>query len=224
MSDPYIADTQPIAVELKAGETVWWCRCGRSKNQPFCDGSHEGTGFTPVEYTADKDGTVFFCQCKRSGNPPLCDGSHKRITREELDAQDGLQTVWYKVAESGDLRDGEVRAAQAGSRTIALTCFDGQIGALDNACPHQGGPLGEGSIECAQADSGDERECWLRCPWHGWDFHPLTGRSPGSHDDGVPTSEERGRDTDDDERTPLEVVILAPVGARHALERVVRLG
>ena len=187
MSKPYIADTQPKAVELKAGETVWWCSCGRSKTQPFCDGSHQGSAFAPVEYTADKDGKVFFCQCKRTANPPLCDGAHKQITQEQLDAQAGLKTVWHKVAEPDELREGEVRSVQAGSQTIALTCFQGQIGALNNACPHQGGPLGEGSIECNQADGDNEPECWLRCPWHGWDFHPLTGLSPGSHEDGVPT-------------------------------------
>lgn len=75
----------------------------------------------------------------------------------------------------GALHDGEVRAVQARTQSIALTCHRGEIGALDNACPHQGGPLGEGSIECNEGDD----DCWLRCPWHGWDFHPLTGRSPG---------------------------------------------
>ena len=183
MSKPYIADTKPMPVELKAGETVWWCTCGRSKSQPFCDGSHQGTEFSPLEFTADKDERYFFCACKQTGSPPMCDGSHKGITQQDLDAQDGLQTVWYKVAERDELRDGEVRAVQAGSQSIALTCHRGQIGALDSACPHQGGPLGEGSIECNQ---GDE-DCWLRCPWHGWDFDPLSGKSPGSHDDGVKT-------------------------------------
>jgi CDGSH-type Zn-finger protein len=85
MSKPDIAGTQPMAVELKAGETVWWCSCGRSKNQPFCDGSHQGTDFEPIEFTAEKDGKVFFCLCKRSASPPLCDGSHSRITQEDLD-------------------------------------------------------------------------------------------------------------------------------------------
>jgi len=189
MTKPYIADTKPMPVDLKAGETVWWCSCGRSKDQPFCDGSHKGSGFTPLKFTAERDDRYFFCQCKQTKNPPLCDGSHKAITQQDLDQQDGLRTVWYKVAERGELRDGEVRSVQAGSQSIALTCHAGRIGALDNACPHQGGPLGEGSIEC----SGEE-DCWLRCPWHGWDFHPLTGKSPGAHDDGVGTYpvEERG--------------------------------
>ncbi len=190
MSKPYIADTRPKPVELKKGETVWWCTCGRSKNQPFCDGSHQGSEFTPMEYTAEEDGRVFFCQCKRTSKSPLCDGSHKEISQQELDEQDGLKTVWYKVAEPNELRDGEVRAVQAGTQTIALTCYQGEIGALDSECPHQGGPLGEGSIECNK----DEGECWLRCPWHGWDFHPLTGLSPGSHDDGVLTYPVEQRD------------------------------
>jgi thiamine pyrophosphate-dependent acetolactate synthase large subunit-like protein/nitrite reductase/ring-hydroxylating ferredoxin subunit/CDGSH-type Zn-finger protein len=194
MSEPYIADTKPKAVELKAGETVWWCTCGRSKNQPFCDGSHQGSEFTPLKFTAEKDDRYFFCQCKHTGSAPLCDGSHKQITQEQLDAQDGLQTVWYKVAEPGDLREGEVRAVQAGEQTIALTFHRGQIGALDNACPHQGGPLGEGSIECDGSNEGGEEDCWLRCPWHGWDFDPLTGRSPGAHDDGVATYPVEQRD------------------------------
>jgi thiamine pyrophosphate-dependent acetolactate synthase large subunit-like protein/nitrite reductase/ring-hydroxylating ferredoxin subunit len=190
MSKPFIADTQPMGVELKAGETVWWCSCGRSKNQPFCDGSHQGTDFEPIEFTAEKDGKVFFCRCKRSANPPLCDGSHKQITQQDLDEQEGTKKVWYKVAEVDALHDGEVRAVQAGTQSIALTCHRGEISALDNACPHQGGPLGEGSIECNEGDD----DCWLRCPWHGWDFHPLSGRSPGEHDDGVRTYPVEQRD------------------------------
>jgi thiamine pyrophosphate-dependent acetolactate synthase large subunit-like protein/nitrite reductase/ring-hydroxylating ferredoxin subunit/CDGSH-type Zn-finger protein len=181
MSKPKIADTRPAPVELKAGETVWWCSCGRSKTQPFCDGSHQGSDFTPVEFTAEKEDKYFFCLCKRTENPPFCDGSHKGISQEELDADKGFRTAWYRVADPDDLRDGEVRAVQAGGKAIALTFVGGGYGALDNACPHQGGPLGEGTVECA----GDD--CWLRCPWHGWDFHPLTGKSPGSFGDGVET-------------------------------------
>jgi thiamine pyrophosphate-dependent acetolactate synthase large subunit-like protein/nitrite reductase/ring-hydroxylating ferredoxin subunit/CDGSH-type Zn-finger protein len=181
MTKPKIADTRPVPVELKGGETVYWCACGRSASQPFCDGSHAGTGIEPLAFTPEKDDKYFLCQCKRTSKPPFCDGSHKEITKADLDAQEGVECVWYKVAELGDAQEGEVRSVQAGTKSIALTRFDGRYGALDNACPHQGGPLGEGSIECA--GKGD---CWLRCPWHGWDFHPLTGKSPGGFDDGVP--------------------------------------
>jgi len=189
MTKPKIADTRPIPVELKGGETVYWCACGRSANQPFCDGAHQGTGIEPLAFTPEKYDKYFLCQCKRTQQPPLCDGSHKQITAADLDAQEGVESVWYKLAEPGDMQEGEVRAAQAGSKSIALTHFEGRYGALDNACPHQGGPLGEGSIECA-----GEGDCWLRCPWHGWDFHPLTGKSPGGFDDGVPTYPVEERD------------------------------
>jgi len=127
-------------------------------------------------------GKHFLCQCKRTSDPPFCDGSHKQISQAELDAQDGLRTTWYKVAEPNELQEGEVRSVQAGSKALALTFFEGSYAALDGACPHQGGPLGEGSIECDK-ETGD---CWLRCPWHGWDFHPLTGKSPAGHGDAVP--------------------------------------
>ena len=180
MSRPRIADTRPAAVEVEAGKTYYWCTCGGSKNQPFCDGSHAGTEFEPLAYKPDKGGKQFLCQCKRTNKAPLCDGSHKAITQDELDEQDGLRTVWYRVADSDDMQDGEVRPAQAGTLTLALTRMGGRYAALDNACPHQGGPLAEGSIE-----PGEGGQCWLRCPWHGWDFDPVTGKSPGSHDDGV---------------------------------------
>lgn len=182
MKKTYIADTRPAPIKMKAGETRYWCSCGLSKKQPFCDGSHAGTDFKPIPYTAEKDDKVFFCQCKQSGKAPLCDGSHKKITQEDLEVQDDIQTVWYKVVDLNDMQDGEVRSAQAGNKTLAITYYQGEFAALDNACPHQGGPLSEGSIECT-----GEGDCWLRCPWHGWDFHPSTGKSPGSFDDGVET-------------------------------------
>ncbi len=84
---------------------------------------------------------------------------------------------WHRVAGRDELPEGRVLTVIAGGEGIALTHFEGQYAALRNACPHQGGPLGEGSIENG----------WLRCPWHGWDFHPTTGASPGGYEDGVAT-------------------------------------
>jgi CDGSH-type Zn-finger protein len=75
---PIVAGRAPIKVEVVAGTSYWWCACGRSQAQPLCDGSHKGTGLSPREYVADKDGAVFFCTCKRTANPPFCDGSHKQ--------------------------------------------------------------------------------------------------------------------------------------------------
>ncbi|MGH1365968.1 MAG: thiamine pyrophosphate-dependent enzyme [Calditrichia bacterium] len=84
---------------------------------------------------------------------------------------------WFRVLDLGELPEGRVMTVTAGHVSLAMTHYDGKINALDNACPHQGGPLGEGSIENG----------WLRCPWHGWDFCPHSGNSPGGHDDGVAT-------------------------------------
>ncbi|WP_430966007.1 thiamine pyrophosphate-binding protein [Spongiimicrobium sp. 2-473A-2-J] len=85
---------------------------------------------------------------------------------------------WHKVLDNKkDLPDGRVKTVTVNHKGICLTHFEGKFSALDNKCPHQGGPLGEGSIENGM----------LRCPWHGWDFHPCTGLPPGGFDDGVET-------------------------------------
>lgn len=95
---------------------------------------------------------------------------------QQMDTPKSLE--WRKVAEKGQLPEGRVTSVTAGRKTLALVHFDGQYAAMDNRCPHQGGPLGEGSIE-----KGVDDKCWLRCPWHGWDFDPLTGKPPGGHED-----------------------------------------
>jgi CDGSH iron-sulfur domain-containing protein 3 len=79
MSEPHIGGRAPIPVEVEAGKSYWWCACGLSKSQPFCDGSHKVTNFTPVEFKAEKNEKVFFCTCKRSSRKPACDGSHKKL-------------------------------------------------------------------------------------------------------------------------------------------------
>jgi CDGSH-type Zn-finger protein len=74
-----IAQKAPCKVELEAGKTYYWCSCGRSNKQPFCDGSHKGSSFEPLAYTAENTGDAYLCACKRTANQPYCDGSHKSL-------------------------------------------------------------------------------------------------------------------------------------------------
>lgn len=77
MEGPVRSSDTPFPVAVEAGKSYFWCACGRSAKQPFCDGSHTGTGMTPVRHQAQAAGTLYFCGCKATGKAPLCDGSHK---------------------------------------------------------------------------------------------------------------------------------------------------
>jgi CDGSH-type Zn-finger protein len=79
MSIPKRASDAPYAVEVETGKSYFWCACGASKSQPFCDGSHKGTDFTPVKYEAKESKKILFCGCKSTASQPMCDGSHKQI-------------------------------------------------------------------------------------------------------------------------------------------------
>ncbi len=92
-------------------------------------------------------------------------------------SKDSASLNWFRVMDVKELPEGRVKTVTAGHKSLAMTHYQGKISALDNRCPHQGGPLGEGSIENGL----------LRCPWHGWDFCPHSGKPPGGYDDGVAT-------------------------------------
>ncbi len=77
--NPAVAQKAPYPVHVEAGKDYWWCACGLSKAQPFCDGSHKTTSFTPIKHTAAESKTVYFCGCKQSGAKPMCDGTHNKI-------------------------------------------------------------------------------------------------------------------------------------------------
>lgn len=79
MAKGAIAAREPMMVPVVAGKTYWWCACGLSKKQPFCDGSHTKTDMVPVQYQAEKSKDCYFCVCKQTGQEPLCDGTHNRL-------------------------------------------------------------------------------------------------------------------------------------------------
>lgn len=76
MADPVVAQKGPFALQIEAGRTYAWCACGRSSNQPLCDGSHKDTGLSPVVFKADETKEVYFCGCKQTDSRPYCDGTH----------------------------------------------------------------------------------------------------------------------------------------------------
>lgn len=78
MSEPVIADNKPVVLELEAG-TYYWCKCGKSAKQPFCDGAHQGTDFTPMAFTLTETKKVALCNCKHTDGPPFCDGAHTKL-------------------------------------------------------------------------------------------------------------------------------------------------
>ena len=84
MNKPTIANNTPIPVDLKAGEEYYFCTCGKSVNQPFCDGSHQVTTFTPEAFVAKEDGQAFLCQCKQTGQAPFCDGTHSQVPADQV--------------------------------------------------------------------------------------------------------------------------------------------
>ena len=79
MEKPTIAGKAPIAVNLEAGKTYAWCACGKSSSQPFCDGSHKGSGVSPKVFVAQETKTAYLCNCKHTANPGFCDGTHKSL-------------------------------------------------------------------------------------------------------------------------------------------------
>ena len=128
------------------------------------------------------------------------------MTNEQPSNDQTARTEWHKIADVSDLKPGRVKTVTAGRRSLCLANVDGTFGALDNHCPHQGGPLGEGSIENG----------WLRCPWHGYDYDPLTGVPPEGFSDAPEcfATEVRGSEVwvalpgePDQERTVSDVLV-----------------
>jgi glutamate synthase domain-containing protein 2 len=84
MKKPTVANNRPVPTDLEEGKEYYYCTCGRSSGQPFCDGSHQGTEFTPKAFTAEETGESFLCQCKQTGGSPFCDGTHKQVSADDV--------------------------------------------------------------------------------------------------------------------------------------------
>ena len=166
----------PFKIEVAAGDKKAFCMCGLSKSGPFCDGSHKATDATPEVVVFDEDQTLFVCGCRQSAKRPFCDGTHRTLGGRRDAGATPDNAAWHKVAERGELGERQPRVVAAGDRKVALLRVDGGYFALANDCPHQGGPLGEGTVDEAGI---------LRCPRHGRGFCPQDGR--GTHEADVET-------------------------------------
>ena len=113
----------------------------------------------------------------------------------ETSGSEAQSSEWHKVADLGELPEGRVKTVTVGHTSLCLSHFEGDYGALANSCPHQGGPLGEGSIENG----------WLRCPWHGYDYHPLTGQPPSGFSDAPACFATEARDDGVYVEVPVEI-------------------
>lgn len=126
MSEPRIVDRKPIKVELKKGEESYWCACGLSKNQPYCDGSHRVTDITPKKFVAEETGDAYLCMCKHSKNPPYCDGTHAKLKEESGDSGDEISVGSNSTKEEPTLEYIKSLARDG----LSKTGHHGEMGAM----------------------------------------------------------------------------------------------
>ncbi len=129
MSNPVAADNKPVKVTLKKGESKWWCACGLSQNQPYCDGSHKSTDITPLEFKAEKDGDAYLCNCKKTGSKPYCDGSHKDVKIEEIGKE--VKTT-SKLSDPLDAKPTREEPTLARIKALAKNGLEGHHGEMSS--------------------------------------------------------------------------------------------
>ncbi len=164
---------------IEKREPAFLCRCGASRNKPFCDGSHVSVGFSDERSPnrlPDRRDSYRGLRITIFDNRAICshwyagfkDDEAKTIAAAARRATKAEDKAWHKIASTEDIAEGEVRKVEVASSILAVSKVQGRAGALDHRCPHQGG-LDQGSIEDGA----------LRCPWHGYKFDPVTGRGVG---------------------------------------------
>lgn len=127
MKYPKIADKKPMVTKVKKDEEYYWCACGKSQNQPFCDGSHASTPFKPVAFRADKDDEVYLCMCKQTKNPPYCDGTHATLKEETPSSHD---TIAGQVAGSTTEEPTLAYIKALARDGLSITGHHGEMGAM----------------------------------------------------------------------------------------------
>src|SRR5690625_8027511 len=114
---PVVAANSPIEVELEKGKEYFFCRCGRSRNQPFCDGSHRGTGFTPLRFVAEESGKSWLCRCKQTGTAPYCNGNHRKVPDEMVGKEFSLaESQPDEIAAQDQPPEAEAKIGRASCR------------------------------------------------------------------------------------------------------------
>ncbi len=141
MTTPEVARRKPYLIRVEAGKTYFWCACGLSQKQPFCDGSHKTTAFEPLKWTAEESADKLFCACKRTQGQPFCDGSHNRLSNTHEESGDGVDAILvdYEVQDGGALKakldNGcyVIRVPDAAIQKHGAIRFYPVIGAADGA-------------------------------------------------------------------------------------------
>ena len=176
MDEPAIASRKPYLTAVKAGKACFWCACGKSAKQPFCDGSHKGTGIEPVKFVPDEDGELLFCGCKRTGAAPICDGSHNALPGtygEDVDEEEteliarapgGAKTMLdggcYVLSpaalerrQHGNISIASLVTGADGARFLSAFCF--------SVAPGEAPPLGFGGSDAVLYLRWGECDCRL---------------------------------------------------------------
>jgi len=133
MKKPKIADIKPLATKVKKGEEYYWCACGESKNQPFCDGSHASTLFKPLNFKANEDGDAHLCMCKQTKNPPYCDGTHATLKEQ---GESSVKKNEEQVHSGSTVEEPTLDYIKALARDgLSKTGHHGEIGAMGVPIP-----------------------------------------------------------------------------------------